>query len=782
MKSRGKKIMLFILIALIFSYVFLGLNVHASTQQENIITTRADFINAVSDAKNKDTILVGDIDFNFDHTGAVNEAEKIIIDKNILIKNGKAEGNALFTGASFILNGTKNAISTTNFKFEGITFDEKLDTTALTNEDWELSYDSLGETIGNYPLKNQYAIECRGNAEANFDDCEFKNYMHTYGPAIRAFYADYTLIPSVEAEHGDNVPYKLTINLDNCDFISNASLYAGGAIHIEAADKNVTLNAKNCNFENNKSGFVSYALGGGAVFLKNAEASFIGCNFKNNDANYYYGGEKNYVDTLIGGAIGCSNKTSLTVRNCNITENKSSNGGGISAEESYLNIESCYIANNKAIPSTDEKKYNGIASQCGLGGAIYLNCPKKVVIANSEIMNNYAENVFGAIFTDYNPLLEYGDYSVELLFCTIANNICGTKMSEYYGYGEKKWEWFSYPTDFFDITYLTCYGNLVVDEVYEKDIVRHEEAIKENGYNYYSYSVPKEWNIETGKLTNSPEIPTEFIKEKLSNRNLYGTFTIGANNHDVNYTFMIGDEFFESKLLPAGVMPTMPVIEKEGYTLSPWTIKADFEFNEDVYFIVGNKTKDVEFTANFIPNKYTATFNFGNYQWIEVEQTYGEAILFPEIIEKEGYKFDGWYTDSTDGVKINEGDLFETPNDITYYALYAKKFSTTNGIVLSIGLVLIASIIVLTIIVLKQRRQILLISTNNDTTVEKTEPDISMLSAREKEVLNLLLEGKKRNEIAAILCISENTVKKQMSSIYSKLNISSRSELFALFK
>ena len=57
-----------------------------------------------------------------------------------------------------------------------------------------------------------------------------------------------------------------------------------------------------------------------------------------------------------------------------------------------------------------------------------------------------------------------------------------------------------------------------------------------------------------------------------------------------------------------------------------------------------------------------------------------------------------------------------------------------------------------------------------------------MLSPREKEVLDLLLEGKQRNEIAAMLYISENTVKKQISSIYAKLGVASRNELFALFK
>lgn len=53
------------------------------------------------------------------------------------------------------------------------------------------------------------------------------------------------------------------------------------------------------------------------------------------------------------------------------------------------------------------------------------------------------------------------------------------------------------------------------------------------------------------------------------------------------------------------------------------------------------------------------------------------------------------------------------------------------------------------------------------------------LSAREKEVLIRMLEDKKRKEIAEELCITENTVKKHVSSIFSKLEVANRNELFA---
>ena len=48
------------------------------------------------------------------------------------------------------------------------------------------------------------------------------------------------------------------------------------------------------------------------------------------------------------------------------------------------------------------------------------------------------------------------------------------------------------------------------------------------------------------------------------------------------------------------------------------------------------------------------------------------------------------------------------------------------------------------------------------------------LSAREKEVLKLVLEGKSNSEIAKILEISSNTVKVYTTKIYEKLCVENR--------
>ena len=55
-----------------------------------------------------------------------------------------------------------------------------------------------------------------------------------------------------------------------------------------------------------------------------------------------------------------------------------------------------------------------------------------------------------------------------------------------------------------------------------------------------------------------------------------------------------------------------------------------------------------------------------------------------------------------------------------------------------------------------------------------------ILATREREILELILANKKRKEIADELCLSENTIKTYTRTLYGKLGVSSREELYAL--
>lgn len=61
-------------------------------------------------------------------------------------------------------------------------------------------------------------------------------------------------------------------------------------------------------------------------------------------------------------------------------------------------------------------------------------------------------------------------------------------------------------------------------------------------------------------------------------------------------------------------------------------------------------------------------------------------------------------------------------------------------------------------------------------------PEKTTLSARQIDVLDGILDGKSRKEIASDLFLSENTVKMHTSSLYRVLGVSNRDELRALFK
>jgi len=50
------------------------------------------------------------------------------------------------------------------------------------------------------------------------------------------------------------------------------------------------------------------------------------------------------------------------------------------------------------------------------------------------------------------------------------------------------------------------------------------------------------------------------------------------------------------------------------------------------------------------------------------------------------------------------------------------------------------------------------------------------LTAREREVLSLLVEGKTNKEIGSVLDVTQRTVEQHLTHIYRKLGVSSRSE------
>ncbi|MBP3415452.1 MAG: hypothetical protein J6L81_09690 [Clostridia bacterium] len=80
------------------------------------------------------------------------------------------------------------------------------------------------------------------------------------------------------------------------------------------------------------------------------------------------------------------------------------------------------------------------------------------------------------------------------------------------------------------------------------------------------------------------------------------------------------------------------------------------------------------------------------------------------------------------------------------------------------------------------------INENNLFTAEEIErmiancEEISPLTNRERDVLRLMLENKKRKDMSQELFVTESTIKKYTSQIYRKLSVTNRIELFAKLK
>lgn len=68
-----------------------------------------------------------------------------------------------------------------------------------------------------------------------------------------------------------------------------------------------------------------------------------------------------------------------------------------------------------------------------------------------------------------------------------------------------------------------------------------------------------------------------------------------------------------------------------------------------------------------------------------------------------------------------------------------------------------------------------------DETILKKAAEEHEVTAREREVLELILKGKSNKQIASLLCIAPHTVKNHLYRLYQKLRVNSRYELVTFF-
>ena len=458
--------------------------VHAE-ESKDMITSFTDLKTAIRAAKDGDTLYVGDIDFT--PSGNIfNSLMRVETDKSLIIKSGKNDGKAVFTNGSFILSGSKTSDSRKTFHFENIIFDGGVDTSSLKFSDYDYQWSEEEQRyLLDEPRVAQYALSFRGNVDADFVGCDFKNYTHEYGPIMHIRYGDYTAVPSLLEMFGDYSGCVLNLSFSNCNFSGNAAAYDGGAIYIEG-NGNVTFTARDCAFENNYSGDTQFSVGGGAIYAKGAKLAMERCRFENNTANHLFpDSELPDSDITQGGAMFLYD-TEFTLSDSMIVGNTASMGGGIGFRSADGVADGCVFTGNRAEEhSTNWTGDTGPWNNMAQGGAIcHMGATgSKVTVINSSIYGNSAQNAYGGIYSFYTGVTidEISAAQLELQLCTYTGNACDSV----YDYSASDiLPWCTHPGDILEIPYIKTTGCILIDDSFAKDFPHHELPSAENGYNY----------------------------------------------------------------------------------------------------------------------------------------------------------------------------------------------------------------------------------------------------------------------------------------------------------
>ena len=481
-KTLARVISLIFIVVLLISAI--PCTVFAGESKE-LITSFTDLKTAIRAAKDGDTLYVGDIDFT--PSGNIfNSLMRVETDKSLTIRNGKSDGKAVFTNGSLILSGSKTSDSRNMFHFENIIFDGGVDTSSLKFSDYDYQWSEEEQRyLLDEPRVAQYALSFRGNVDADFVGCDFKNYTHEYGPVMHIRYGDYTAVPSLLEMFGDYSGCTLNLSFYDCNFNGNAAAYDGGAIYIEG-NGNVTFTARDCVFENNFSGDTQFSVGGGAIYAKGAKLAMERCRFENNTANHLFpDSELPDSDITQGGGMFLYD-TEFTLSDSLIVGNTASMGGGIGFRSANGVADGCVFTGNRAEEhSTNWTGDTGPWNNMAQGGAIcHMGATgSKVTVINSSIYENSAQNAYGGIYSFYTGVTidEISAAQLELQLCTYTGNTCD---SVYDYSADDIVPWCSHPGDILEIPYIKPTGCILTDDSFAKDFPHHELPSADNRYNY----------------------------------------------------------------------------------------------------------------------------------------------------------------------------------------------------------------------------------------------------------------------------------------------------------
>ncbi len=295
--------------------------------EPTLITSVDELASALLNAKPGNTILVGDITFKPMPMGM------IIVPQNVTIKSGK-DTNAVFTNATFALNGTTTDSAPLTVRFENIDFRGDMSGTSIDPDNPPLISSEMPGI-----MKTMCAAIFKMNVDVTYTGCSFEGYHYGYGGVLNAVYS------------ADDNKNALNITLNDCSFRNNASKF-GGSIYLCGYHHNVKLNANHCVFEDNA------AATGGAVWAEECNVHLLDCSLT---GNMYL--EAEGVDSPNGGALALYN-CGAELDGCLIANNYSGgDGAGIFcaiAPFKTLIMENCTVIGN--VSASDEGVSIGFAT------------------------------------------------------------------------------------------------------------------------------------------------------------------------------------------------------------------------------------------------------------------------------------------------------------------------------------------------------------------------------------------------------------------------------------
>ena len=200
-----------------------------------------------------------------------------------------------------------------------------------------------------------------------------------------------------------------------------------------------------------------------------------------------------------------------------------------------------------------------------------------------------------------------------------------------------------------------------------------------NGYTFGGWYTNDSW---TNQITENTTVATA------SNHTLIAKWNV--NTYTVHYDANEGTVNPEFKEVPfAGKYGELATPTRTGYTFDGWYTEktsGDKVTNET------NVTKYEDHTiyAHWTANTYTINFdgNGGTTSTESKEVTFNEEYGTLPNASRDGYIFNGWYTETTNGEEINETTVVEITNNQTLYAHwiprhYVVTFDSMEGNLIS---------------------------------------------------------------------------------------------------